>query len=48
VIGPVKLHLFAFVRDGVDAFLVSTLRDEIPLVVIATEESVQVGEDFIF
>ena len=47
VVRPVELHLFAFVRNRVNAFLVPAKRQKIPLVVVPPEEVEQIREDLV-
>ena len=45
-IGPMEMHFFAVVRNGVAlAFGIPTLGDEIAILVVAAKEGVQVIED---
>ena len=48
VICPVEFHLLAFVRDGIDIFLVTAQRDEVSRLVIALKETCQMRKNLLF
>src|SRR5215207_6810859 len=47
-VGPVELDLFTLVRDGVDSRLVATQAEKVTVLVIASEESIEVRVDLVF